>query len=45
MQLHFTRIPYAVTLPDGELADENYIGRSTGVRILRCTNGAGNRGR
>lgn len=28
MQLHFTRIPYAVTLPDGELADENYIGHA-----------------
>lgn len=28
MQLHFTRIPYAVTLPDGELADENYIGQA-----------------
>ena len=28
MQLHFTCIPYAVTLPDGELADENYIGHA-----------------
>ncbi|EBH8948073.1 hypothetical protein OD218_002021 [Salmonella enterica] len=26
MTLFFTRIPYAVTLPDGELVDENYTG-------------------
>ncbi|ENY4946567.1 hypothetical protein ACEZSF_001448 [Escherichia coli] len=26
--MRFTKIPYAVTLPDGELVDENYTGNS-----------------
>lgn len=26
MQLHFINIPYAVTLPDGELVDDSYLG-------------------
>lgn len=29
MQLHFTNIPYAVTLPDGEIVDINYSGHSS----------------
>lgn len=28
MQLHFIKIPYAVTLPDGELVDDNYTGHA-----------------
>lgn len=28
MQLHFTRSPYAVTLPDGELSDVVFVGRA-----------------
>ena len=47
MKMLFTRIPYAVTLPDGEIVDTGYAGNAglvcefCGVRVSLSTNAEG----